>query len=67
LRSAPNVTATLGGVNAPVLFGGLAPHFAGLMQVNVLVPENAPAGANVPLRIFVNGASSQAGVTVAVR
>jgi uncharacterized protein (TIGR03437 family) len=67
LRSAPNVTATLGGVNAPVLFGGLAPHFAGLMQVNVLVPENAPAGANVPLRIFVNGASSQTGVTVAVR
>jgi uncharacterized protein (TIGR03437 family) len=67
LRSASNVTASVGGINAPVLFGGLAPNFAGLMQVNIMVPENAPAGANVPLHIFVNGAGSQAGVTVAVR
>jgi hypothetical protein len=34
----PTATATIAGVNAPVLFAGLAPTFAGLYQVNVQAP-----------------------------
>lgn len=38
------VTVTIGGVAAPVSFGGLAPGFAGLYQVNAQVPAGLPAG-----------------------
>jgi uncharacterized protein (TIGR03437 family) len=67
LRSASSVTATIGGVPATVLFGGLTPDSAGLMQVNVIVPNNAPAGDAVPLLIAVRGQRSQPGKTIAVR
>jgi uncharacterized protein (TIGR03437 family) len=43
------VTATLGGVPAPVSFSGLTPTLAALYQVNLTVPESAPAGDAVPL------------------
>ena len=33
------VTATIGGMEATVVFAGLAPNFAGLMQVNIEVPQ----------------------------
>jgi uncharacterized protein (TIGR03437 family) len=60
------VTATIGGVPATVLFAGEAPNdVAGVMQVNVTVPTNLPAGA-VPLVLTVGAASSQPGVTIAV-
>ena len=42
-----NVTATIGGVNAPVLFAGLTPTFAGLYQVNLQVPAGVTAGQRV--------------------
>jgi uncharacterized protein (TIGR03437 family) len=38
------VTATLGGLNAPVLFAGLAPGFVGVYQLNIQAPANLPAG-----------------------
>lgn len=50
-------TVTLGGVNLPVGFSGLAPGFIGLYQVNVTIPANAPTG-NQPLVITMNGISS---------
>ncbi len=50
-------TATLGGAPAQVTFSGLAPHFVGLYQVNVQVPENAATGA-LPLVISNNGVAS---------
>jgi uncharacterized protein (TIGR03437 family) len=45
------VTVLIGGQAATVLFQGLAPGFAGLYQVNVTIPANAPLGDHVPLSI----------------
>jgi uncharacterized protein (TIGR03437 family) len=44
-------TVTLGGVNLPVLYSGLAPGLVGVDQINVSVPSNVPTGMNVPLVI----------------
>jgi uncharacterized protein (TIGR03437 family) len=62
------VSATVGGVPASVLFAGTAPGgVAGFFQVNVLIPPNAPTGPAVPIVITVGTASSQPGVTVAIK
>jgi uncharacterized protein (TIGR03437 family) len=42
------------GVRAPVTFSGLAPGFAGLYQLNVTIPQDAPRG-NAELLIDVPG------------
>ncbi len=44
-------TVTLGGVNLPVLFSGLAPGLVGVDQINVSVPFSVPDGMSVPLTI----------------
>jgi uncharacterized protein (TIGR03437 family) len=44
------VTATIGGVDAPVLFSGLTATLAGLYQVNVQVPPGV-GGVDVPVVI----------------
>ena len=44
-------TVTLGGVQLPVLFSGLAPGLVGVNQINVSVPFNVPQGMSVPLVI----------------
>jgi uncharacterized protein (TIGR03437 family) len=46
---------TVGGVSAQVLFSGLAPQNAGLYQINIRVPANAPTGNDVPVVIRVGG------------
>jgi len=43
------ITATLGGVSAPVVFAGLSPGSVALYQVNVEVPAGAQTGNAVPL------------------
>jgi uncharacterized protein (TIGR03437 family) len=58
------VTATLGGQPATVLFAGLAPGFAGLYQVNVVVPQLA--AGNYPLQISAGGVNSNT-ATVSVK
>jgi uncharacterized protein (TIGR03437 family) len=50
------VTATIGGVNAPIQYLGLTPYFAGLAQANLEVPHLA-SGDN-PVVITINGVSS---------
>jgi uncharacterized protein (TIGR03437 family) len=52
--TAENVTATVNGVNAPVLFTGPAPGYEGLDQINVQIPAGAAAGASVSIVIKVH-------------
>lgn len=61
------VTATLGGLDAPVEFSGLTGGnlFVGLNQINIRVPANVPEGCFVPLQLIVAGAYSNM-VTVSV-
>jgi uncharacterized protein (TIGR03437 family) len=62
------VTATIGGVAAPVTYAGSAPGIvSGVMQVNVQIPAGAPSGGAVPLVITVGTTPSQSLVTVAVQ
>jgi len=57
------VTATIGGQPATVMFSGLAPGYAGLYQVNVVVPQLA--SGTYPLQISAGGvASNTASITV---
>ncbi|HVW87284.1 MAG TPA: hypothetical protein VHB50_21505, partial [Bryobacteraceae bacterium] len=66
------VTATVGGVDAPVLFAGFTPTLVSLYQVNVGVPAGVSPGDAVPVVITVadpaTGATlSSNTVTVAVQ
>ena len=62
---AAGVSATIGGVDATVLFAGQAPGLvAGATQVNIQIPPSAPVGAAVPIYVYVGGYRS--GSTVAV-
>ncbi|MDQ6707424.1 MAG: serine hydrolase [Acidobacteriota bacterium] len=54
------VTASIGGQPADVLFGGLAPGFVGLMQLNLRVPGIAPG--DYPLAVTIGGKQSNAPV-----
>ena len=49
------VTVTIGGINAPVDFQGLAPGFVGLYQVNAVVPAGVEPGDAIPLVLTQNG------------
>lgn len=60
------ITATIGGVNAPVLYYGAAPTLvAGVLQVNVQIPEGVPDG-NAAIQLFEGSGQSPSTVTVAV-
>jgi virginiamycin B lyase len=62
------VSATVGGVDAAVLYAGSAPGLiSGIMQVNLAIPDDAPTGPSVPIVIRVGVATTQEGVTVAVQ
>lgn len=62
------VSVTIGGQVAQVLYFGETPGaLAGLMQVNVRVPDTAPTGGAVPVLVFVNGIPSQPSVNVAIK
>lgn len=59
-------TVTIGGANAKILYAGLAPGFAGLYQVDAIVPASTTTGNSVPVVITVDGQSSPV-VTIAVQ
>jgi uncharacterized protein (TIGR03437 family) len=61
------VSVTVGGVKANVPYAGAVPTLtAGIIQINVAIPANAPTGASVPVQISVGNATSPAGVTLSV-
>jgi uncharacterized protein (TIGR03437 family) len=61
------VTATLGDLNAPVLYaGGVPGMIAGFLQVNIQVPSDVSAGNTVPVVLTIGGKTTQANVTLAV-
>jgi uncharacterized protein (TIGR03437 family) len=62
-QTTATVTATIGGVKAPVSFAGLTPQFAGLYQVNIQVPPGVTPGAAVPL--MLSAKDSQTGAAAA--
>jgi uncharacterized protein (TIGR03437 family) len=63
-----SVKVLIGGIEAPVEYAGAAPgEAAGVLQVNVLVPFNAPVGSAVPIALTIGDAMSTPGVTIAVR
>jgi len=61
------VNVTIGGRPAQTRFVGLAPGFAGLLQINAVVPDDVTPGDATPLVVTVGQVASQAGVTLAVR
>ena len=65
-RAAATTTATLDGQALTVLFAGLAPGFAGLYQVNLLIPPSLAPNAAARLVIRAAGQESNA-VPVAVQ
>jgi len=50
---AENVQVSVGGAGAQVIFAGKAPGFAGLEQLNVQIPDNAPANPATPVMLSV--------------
>lgn len=63
------VTVTIGDKPAEVSFSGLTPGFAGLYQINAVVPSGIVTGDEVPVVIRVAGQTSPVSppVTMAVR
>ena len=58
---------TIGGIAASITYCGAAPYLtSGLLQINAKVPS-AVASGNAPVLLSINGISSPAGITVAVR
>jgi uncharacterized protein (TIGR03437 family) len=60
--SMPNVF--LGGRQMPVQFSGLAPGFAGLWQINVPIPADAPSGTEMDLTVALGAVSNRLQVSV---
>jgi uncharacterized protein (TIGR03437 family) len=61
-------TVTIGGVNAQLKFAGGAPaSVAGLTQINVAIPAEAPSGLALPVVVKIAGFSSTGAATIAVK
>jgi uncharacterized protein (TIGR03437 family) len=66
-RPAANVSVTIGGLPATVLYAGAAPDApSGLLQVNAQIPDGVPHGQSVPVFLTIGQTTSLAVVTVAI-
>jgi uncharacterized protein (TIGR03437 family) len=62
------VSVQIGGLNSKVVYAGAAPALiSGVIQVNAVLPAAVPSGPAVPVLLSIGTATSQAGVTVAIR
>jgi uncharacterized protein (TIGR03437 family) len=59
-----NFAVTIGGLSAPVIFGGLV--YAGVYQVDIQVPAGVAGGAQ-PILLSVNGVASATGVMITMQ
>jgi uncharacterized protein (TIGR03437 family) len=62
------VSVSLGGTAVPaanIAFAGLV--YSGEVQINLLIPANAPTGNAVPLVVTIGAASSRSDATIAIR
>lgn len=62
-----DVAVTIGGKVATIMYAGSAPQSAGLLQVNVSVPDDIAPGDAVPVTLSVGSFGAQPGITFAVR
>ena len=63
------VTVTIGNLNAPVKFAGLAPTLVGMYEVQAVVPTGAPPNNAAPVSLTVQSSPPQSSpvVTMAVK
>lgn len=62
------VRVRIAGQEVTPAYAGSAPGIvSGVIQVNVLVPENAPTGGAIPIDLLVGNFASAPGVTIAIR
>jgi uncharacterized protein (TIGR03437 family) len=61
-------TVTIGADTVSADYAGVAPlTIAGLVQINATIPNTATSNKATPLLVTIDGRTSQAGVTIAVR
>lgn len=60
------VSVTIGGQPATVSFAGMAPGFAGLLQINAVVPPASSNGPQTPLELTIDGTATGQNATMAV-
>ena len=56
----------VGEQEAQVVFSGMSPEFAGVYQLNIIMPEGVAAGGQVSIVIEAEGRRSREDVTIAV-
>jgi uncharacterized protein (TIGR03437 family) len=61
-----NVSASIGGVMAPILYVGAQRQFAGLDQVNLVVPRSLAGAGEVPVILTIDGQTANV-VTISVK
>ena len=64
--SLPNVSARIGGVDAPVLFVGAQGDFVGLDQINLQLPRSLIGRGEVEIRLMADGQQANP-VTVSIK
>jgi len=65
---AQKISVTIGGQPATVTYSAGAPTFAaGLIQLNVQIPQSVSPGVAVGVQVTVGASNSQPGITLAVR
>jgi uncharacterized protein (TIGR03437 family) len=60
------VEVTIGGQPATVSFAGMAPGFAGLLQINAVVPPGGSAGPQTRVEVTIDGIATGQNATMAV-
>jgi uncharacterized protein (TIGR03437 family) len=61
------ISVRIGGINAAIRYSGEAPSLvAGVFQINVVVPLNAPTSDQVPVVVTIGGVNSRSDVTMSV-